>query len=101
MNEGNNRTALRTPHLEQDLGNGAVATKEAQGLDSRVDITVISYRKFNHDPDGVSAKAVLDGLVREGFLHDDSAKEVRQVTFKSFICKKGEPEKTIIEISND
>ena len=100
MNEGNNRAAIRPANLEQDTGNGAVATKEAQGLDSLVNITVISHRKFNHDPDGVSAKAVLDGLTREGFLHDDSAKEVRQVTFKSFICKKGERERTIIEIES-
>ena len=100
MNEGNNRTALSFAALESTDMDEPLAAKKAQGLDSRVDITVISYRKFNHDPDGVSAKAVLDGLTREGFLHDDSTKEVRQITFKSYICEKGQDEKTIIEIES-
>lgn len=74
-----------------------MAAEENKGLDSRVNITVTSYRKRKHDPDGISVKAVLDGIVRAGLLPDDSCKEVESITFKSIISKE---EKTIIEIMN-
>ena len=75
-----------------------MAKKETKGSDSRVNIKVTSYRKRKHDPDGVSAKYVIDGLVRRGVLSDDSTQEVRQVTFKSIISDE---EKTIIEITDN
>ena len=75
-----------------------MAKKETKGSDSRVNIKVTSYRKRKHDPDGVSAKYVIDGLVRRGVLSDDSTQEVRQVTFKSIISDE---EKTKIEITDN
>ena len=75
-----------------------MAKKETKGLDTRVNIHIISYRKAKHDPDGISAKAVIDGIVRRGILSDDSTNEVRKVTFESIIIKKGEKEKTEIQI---
>jgi len=69
--------------------------KKDKGLDSRVNITVTSYRKRKHDPDGISVKAVLDGIVRAGLLPDDSCHEVESITFKSILSKE---EKTIIDI---
>ena len=75
-----------------------MAKKETKGSDSRVNIKVTSYRKRKHDPDGVSAKYVIDGLVRRGVLSDDSTQEIRQVTFKSIISDE---EKTIIEITDN
>jgi len=100
MNDKNN-TTLPTANLEQNTGNAPVGKKETKGLDTRVNINVVSYRRVNHDPDGISAKAVIDGIVRAGLLPDDSAKEVKKVTFESFICKKGEEERTEIEILED
>lgn len=97
MNESDNRTTIPTANLEQDISNEPVGTKAAQGFDSLVNIRVISYRKRTHDPDGVSVKAVLDGIVRRGILADDSIKQVKSVTFES---RKGEEEKTIIEIES-
>jgi len=85
--------------VEQDSNDESLAEEEAKGLDTRVNIHVISYRGRNHDPDGISAKAAIDGIVRLGLLSDDSAKEVRKVSFESFICKKGEEERTVIEIT--
>lgn len=90
-----NRTPIPSANVEQDSSNESVATEEATGLDTRVNIRVISYRKRNHDPDGVSVKAVLDGIVRAGLLPDDSAKEIKSISFESIISKT---EKTIIEI---
>lgn len=95
MNESNNRTALPTTDLEPDACHESLAEEEIKGFTSQVTIRVISYRKANHDPDGISVKAVLDGIVRAGILADDSTKQVKEITFES---KKSKEEKTIIEI---
>jgi len=98
LNEDNNRVGLPSTDMEQDTSNESVGAPETEALDSRVNITVTSYRKRNHDPDGISCKAVLDGLTQKGILEDDSTKEVKKITLESFICKEGEEERTIIEI---
>jgi len=95
VNDKNN-PAIPPANLEPHTGNAPMAKKETTGLDTRVHITVTSYRKRIHDPDGISVKAVLDGIVRRGLLPDDSTKQVASVTFKSIISK--EEEKTVIEI---
>ena len=48
------------------------------------------------DPDGISAKAVLDGLTKAGILVDDSAKFVQEVRFTQE--KVAGDEETIIVI---
>ena len=98
MNENKNRATVPTADLEQGSCNAALSAHGFETLASRVSIRVISYRKLNHDPDGISAKAVIDGVVRAGILADDSTKQVESVTFESYKTKKGEEEKTIIEI---
>ncbi len=95
MIEDNNRTTLPAANVESNTGDEPLGKKGFKGFNSRVDITVTSYRKRNHDPDGISAKAVLDGLVRRQILRDDSTKEVNSITFKSEISKE---EKTIITL---
>lgn len=97
-NENNNRATVPVASVECDSGNGHLQTEKTEGLDSRFNITVISYRKRKHDPDGISVKAVLDGLVRRKILLDDSWEEIKEITFKSRKCEKGQEEKTIIEI---
>ena len=98
MNENKNRATLPAANLEQNPGDAALPAHEFKALAARVRIRVISYRKLNHDPDGISAKAVIDGIVRAGILADDSTKQVESVTFKSHKTKKGEEERTVIEI---
>ena len=95
-NESNNRATLSPANMEQDISNAPVAKENAQGFNSLVNIHVISYRKLKHDPDGVSVKAVLDGIVRAGILADDSTEQVKSITFESI---KSKEEKTIIEIT--
>ena len=97
-NENNNRTALSATDMEQNTGDAPVAEKDTKGFNSLVNIHVISYRKLKHDPDGVSVKAVLDGIVRAGILADDSTEQVKSITFES---RKSKEEKTIIEISDE
>lgn len=94
-NENNNRTTLPTANVEQNVGDAPVGEEEAERFDSLVNIRVISYRKRTHDPDGVSVKAVLDGIIRRGILADDSTEQVKSITFESVISKE---EKTVIEI---
>ena len=95
MNEGDNRTSLSVADMEPNSSDEPVGKEETPRFDSPVIIRVISYRKLNHDPDGVSVKAVLDGIVRAGILADDSAKQVKEITFES---RKSKDERTIIEI---
>ena len=84
--------------MEQNITNEPLGEKKIKRFDSPVTITVISYRKRDHDTDGVSVKAVLDGIVKSGLLTDDSSKQVKEVIFKSI---KSKEEKTIIEITDD
>ncbi len=98
MNENNNRTAIPAANMEQDSSNAALSAYRFKEVDSLVSIRVISYRKLKHDPDGISAKAVIDGLVHAGILADDSSKQVKEVTFES---RKSKEERTIIEITDE
>lgn len=98
MSEDQDRIALPTPDMEPHSSDESMAKEKAAGFNSRVNITVTSYRRRKHDPDGISAKAVLDGIVRRGIIADDSTSEIESITFKSIIIKKDEAEKTIIEI---
>ena len=67
--------------------------KKIARLNTRHDLHVLSIRKRLADPDGISAKAVIDGLIKANILVDDSAKYVRSVTFSQ---EKGGQEKTIL-----
>ena len=57
-----------------------------------------SRRKRLCDTDGVSAKAVIDGLRKGGVLIDDSPKYVKEVSYSQEKCKAGEEEETVISI---
>lgn len=48
------------------------------------------------DPDGISIKAMLDGLVLEGLLANDRTEEVAAVSFGQ---SKGSPERTIVTLT--
>jgi len=85
--------------MESNTVHAALPANCFAEMDSRVTITIISYRRINHDPDGISAKAAIDGLVHAGILADDSSKQVKKVTFES---RKSKDERTeiIIEVAN-
>lgn len=94
----NNRAALSVANMEPDSSHAPVAEEKTARFDSRVIITVTSYRKAKHDPDGISVKAVLDGIVRAGILVDDSTQQVKSIKFESI---KSKEEKTIITITDE
>ena len=89
MNEDRNRVTISVD------GYATLPADETPAFDTPVNIRVISYRKLKHDPDGVSVKAVLDGIVRAGILADDSSKQIKKVTFES---RKSKDERTVIVI---
>jgi Holliday junction resolvase RusA-like endonuclease len=93
--ENNNPSSLPAPNVEQNTSHEPMGKKKTAPLDSPVNIRVISTRSRPHDTDGVSVKAVLDGIVRAGILPDDSSKQIKSITFES---KQGKKENTIISI---
>jgi len=84
--------------MERAPGYEFLAEKEGERLHTRCSIRVHSKRKRLADPDGISAKAVLDGLTKAGILVDDSAKYVKEVWFSQ---EKSKEEETIIQIVFD
>lgn len=90
-----NRTTDTTSNLEQSFCNGAKKEGHNGEFNKRVCIHIHSIRKRLADPDGISAKAAIDGVVKEKILKDDSALYVESVTYSQ---EKGEPERTIITI---
>jgi len=50
-------------------------------LDTRCRIKVHSKRTRLADPDGVSVKAVLDGIAKTDILEDDNAKCVKEISY--------------------
>jgi len=57
-----------------------------------------SVRNRLADSDGISAKAVIDGLIHAGILANDSPEFVKQVTYSQEKTK--DKEETIITISS-
>lgn len=99
MNEGDDRTTLPDANLEPDTTDAAFSTDAITPFTTRVSIKVISYRKRDVDPDGISVKGFLDGLIMgTNILADDSSKQVKEITFE--VRKTKGEEKTVIEIED-
>ena len=94
--ENEDNFAIPIANMEQNTCYELLGAEEAQGLDTQCCIHIHSKRKRLADPDGISAKAVIDGLCKAGILADDSAKYIKSVTFSQ---EKADKEETIIEIS--
>ena len=88
-------------NLESYLRDATLPEDKFEEETSRVNIHVRSYRRLNADPEGISVKAALDGIVERGILPDDSSKQVKSVTFENITgCSKDE-EQTFIIITGD
>jgi len=84
--------------MESLTCNAPLGEEKMQRYDTPVCIIVNSYRKRLCDPDGISAKAVIDGIVKAGILSDDTTKQISEVRFKQTKIKSKEEEKTEIII---
>jgi hypothetical protein len=85
-------------NLESDIGHAAFRANEAQAFTAPCRITFHHVRKRLADIDGISGKAVIDGLVQAGILADDTAKQVTEVRNSQ---SKGDREETRILIESD
>lgn len=94
-----NNTPVPSSNLESDSCNALLGAQEVKRLDTRVSINIHSRRYRLTDPDGISAKAVLDGMVKTGILADDTAKQIKQITFSQEQISKSKEEETIVTIS--
>ena len=64
-----------------------------------VDIVVHSIRRRLVDTDGISAKAVIDGLVKAGIFEDDNAQIIKSIKYTQESAKDaGQSPKTLIFI---
>jgi hypothetical protein len=88
-------SAISAAHLERDAVHGPPSTDGSQKVDKKFHINVHSKRRRLIDPDGLYAKAAIDGLTEGGILVDDSAMVVAAVTYSQ---EKSKVEETIIEI---
>lgn len=91
----NDRDTNTNANMEQASSNESLAEEKDQRFNTPVCIHIHSIRKRLADPDGISAKAAIDGIVQAGILVDDSAKYVKEVSYSQ---EKGVEEKTIITI---
>ena len=100
MNEADYITVTnRITQLEQDSEYATLSKNRVEEKDSRVDIIVRSYRRRNCDPDGMSVKAALDGIVDAGILSDDSSQQIKSITFENIKIESKETEQTLIIIT--
>lgn len=98
QNETGNRNTAPAPNLEPVVSDAPLAAETVQRFTSPVCIHVHSIRKRLADVDGISAKAVIDGIVKAGLLDADTTEQIREVTFSQ---EKGHPERTIITVSDE
>uniref|UniRef100_A0A6M3IH55 Uncharacterized protein n=1 Tax=viral metagenome TaxID=1070528 RepID=A0A6M3IH55_9ZZZZ len=89
--------AVPAAHLEPPACHEQVATHARAPLAPPVRVHVHSVRRRLADSDGVSVKAVLDGLVVAGLLADDRPEIVAQVSQSQ---ERGAPERTIVAITH-
>jgi Holliday junction resolvase RusA-like endonuclease len=87
---------VQIANMERAACHEPLAAKEGAGLDKRKSIHVHSRRKRLADPDGISCKAVIDGLREAGILVDDNAKFISEVTHSQELSKD---EETIITLT--
>jgi len=81
--------------MESRSSDAPLGAEKITRFNSPVYIHIHSVRARLVDSDGISAKAVIDGIVKAGLLSDDSPRYVKEVSYSQ---EKGSPEKTLIHI---
>jgi len=97
-NKNENQASLPFANMESAVSHAPLGTQKGQGLDTPCRIHIHSRRHRLTDPDGISAKAAIDGIVIAGILPDDTAKQIKEITFSQEKIPKSEIEETIIEL---
>jgi hypothetical protein len=100
INNGRNKNhpSISPDHMEQTTRHEPLGKKKVSRLGSPCSIHIHSKRHRLSDADGISGKAVIDGLVHAGLLQDDSPEYVKEVTYSQEKINRKENEKTILTI---
>jgi len=88
--------AISSAYMESIACNGALAKILIKTKDKKACIHVHSCRHRLADPDGISIKYALDGIVETGILRGDDDKFIKEISFSQ---EKSKEEKTIITIT--
>ena len=96
-----NRASGKAPNVELPTRGTSSKANGSPTFNSPVSITFIHYRHRLADPDGISCKAAIDGLVACGILADDSAKEVLEIKQRQVKIVASQEEKTEIIIETE
>jgi hypothetical protein len=95
----NDRSAREATNLERTICDESLATCGRAAFDSPVSIRIDSYRCRLCDVDGISGKALIDGLVLAKIIADDTTKEVKEVLFSQTKVKNKTEEKVIVTVA--
>lgn len=96
-----NRVAGSHANMESHPRHASVGKEETPRLNGRVNLTVISYIHRDRDPDGTAIKYLIDSLVSNSILADDTAKEIGEITQKQVKVKNKSEEKTEVILTQD
>jgi len=85
--------------VEPDTEHGPRGAHGDEAAYPRVRLTVRSYRARLADPDGISVKAAIDGLVEAGVIKDDNAGVVVGLTIEQVKGPRAD-ERTVIVVES-
>jgi Holliday junction resolvase RusA-like endonuclease len=84
--------------MESDSCDAPLEAKKNAGRNTPASIVVTSYRVRQCDVDGISAKAIIDGLVHSGVLKDDGPRYISEIVYRQQKVKNHSEEKTVVEV---
>jgi hypothetical protein len=88
----------QTTNVERTAGDEPLAKNGSPAFDTPVRILVHSYRCRLCDVDGISSKALLDGLVLANVIANDTTKEVQEVRYLQTKVKTKAEEQAVITV---
>jgi len=94
-NENRDNTTAAAADMESNFSHEPLGQEKITRFTSPVRCHIHSIRKRLADVDGISGKAILDGIVKTGLLKSDTTEQIVEVTYSQ---EKGETEETIITI---
>ena len=96
-----NRVARSNANVEPNTSHAPLGQEKAKRLDGRVNISVTSYIHRDRDPDGTSLKYLIDSLVTNSILANDTAKDIGEITQRQEKVRNKNEERTEIIITQE
>ena len=94
-----NQNPRKDANMERFVGDEPMAKSKDAEFNTRVSIRITHYRSRLCDPSGPSSKALLDGIVRNRILIDDSLLWIQEPIIETQVKVKNQSEEeTVIEI---